>query len=779
MQKKTKKRFKQSKLRYQQGGEKEFNPDLVSGVGMLGSSAIDLIDPANEFGARSNVGAAGSGILKGAASGAALGPLGALGGGIIGGVSGLIGNKKAKEEEQETIAQERRIRNKLLDQQSQNVLANYNNKGTGLHSFNKGGKFKQLSPSSVIVDANNPQITDSVDAGFGMVNHNEVIDNKKSRVYSDSILLPTGESIADKAKQLEKQKSNRSKFKDSDNYLQTKLDKLFDYQQSLNNNSHGESFNYGGTALPYPSIDEQEISKNKLFQANTYDRKKRKIEMKLPKYKKGGLSRKEDYGSSKKPYPSVKSSNFAGGHRSYPIPSKADAIDALRLAGLHGRSDVKSKVYAKYPGLKKKKSYQMGGEPEPIKTRTRKYIDNVLSTNPDSPILHDVLNDIPDPLNQDQRISYGDLLKNFQDPEYKRKFENDPRLRSLMEQTGYKSNEDFLKGAFEQSRQRFFNKAASPENRDINIINPNILDKYNQQTSQTAFEKINTPQAFNQQNESLRRRGVEGQLDPIEYQQKYGETHGGTFKPGNFKYGGNPLKYRSGGKVFKYENGGLPIKETTLSKIETADPKLDTRMFNPSKSKMDFSDLADLAATYGSNIANLGIARNLPKVTSPAMERLVNFQTIDSKDQLAEVDKKVRGLSKNIARNTAQSSAANAAKASAVASGISAKNKIIGDTKRTNAQIKNQQQLANSAILGRNTQRTNKYYEDLLRRKQTKQSLDSANLANATEKFLQSKAMKNKKKLDLATLDVLKQQFKDSGVYDRNIKTLLDSYLKK
>lgn len=67
----------------------------------------------------------------------------------------------------------------------------------------------------------------------------------------------------------------------------------------------------------------------------------------------GGLSRKQDYGSKKKPYPSVSSSDFAGGNRSYPIPTKADAIDALRLAGLHGRSDVKSKIYVKYPSLKK------------------------------------------------------------------------------------------------------------------------------------------------------------------------------------------------------------------------------------------------------------------------------------------------------------------------------------------------------------------------------------------------------------------------------------------
>lgn len=67
----------------------------------------------------------------------------------------------------------------------------------------------------------------------------------------------------------------------------------------------------------------------------------------------GGLTSK-DRGSSKHPYPSVSSKDFAGGGRSYPIPTKADAVDALRLAGLHGRSDVKAKVYSRYPELRPK-----------------------------------------------------------------------------------------------------------------------------------------------------------------------------------------------------------------------------------------------------------------------------------------------------------------------------------------------------------------------------------------------------------------------------------------
>lgn len=72
------------------------------------------------------------------------------------------------------------------------------------------------------------------------------------------------------------------------------------------------------------------------------------------KHKLGGGLTSKDRGSSKRPYPSVSSKDFAGGGRSYPIPTKADAVDALRLAGLHGRSDVKAKVYSRYPELRPK-----------------------------------------------------------------------------------------------------------------------------------------------------------------------------------------------------------------------------------------------------------------------------------------------------------------------------------------------------------------------------------------------------------------------------------------
>lgn len=134
--------------------------------------------------------------------------------------------------------------------------------------------------------------------------------------------------------------------------------KVFSAQPILNGNSPAKLVM--GGANPAKVFNAQERFKE--VNGINYDGTKKK--------RMGGLSRSKDYGSNKKPYPSVNKKDFAGGGRSYPIPTRADAVDALRLAGLHGRSDVKAKVYKKYPDLKKKR---MGGIREEYPTLAGEY----------------------------------------------------------------------------------------------------------------------------------------------------------------------------------------------------------------------------------------------------------------------------------------------------------------------------------------------------------------------------------------------------------------------
>lgn len=112
----------------------------------------------------------------------------------------------------------------------------------------------------------------------------------------------------------------------------------------------------------------------------------------------GGLTSK-DRGSSKHPYPSVSSKDFAGGDRSYPIPTKADAIDALRLAGLHGRSDVRSKVYNKYPSLRKKSL--LGSSNRPVNGMRPKALGGMyVPFNKRYTSIYDAMNIINHPANE-------------------------------------------------------------------------------------------------------------------------------------------------------------------------------------------------------------------------------------------------------------------------------------------------------------------------------------------------------------------------------------------
>lgn len=134
--------------------------------------------------------------------------------------------------------------------------------------------------------------------------------------------------------------------------------KVFSAQPILNGNSPAKLVM--GGANPAKVFNAQERFKE-VNGINDDGTKKKRME---------GLSRDKDYGSSKKPYPNVNKKDFAGGGRSYPIPTRADAVDALRLAGLHGRSDVKAKVYKKYPDLKKKR---MGGIREDYPTLAGDY----------------------------------------------------------------------------------------------------------------------------------------------------------------------------------------------------------------------------------------------------------------------------------------------------------------------------------------------------------------------------------------------------------------------
>lgn len=140
------------------------------------------------------------------------------------------------------------------------------------------------------------------------------------------------------------------------------IDKQNDFNLLANYSAFGGVL--GGGAIDYElatkALNNKQLDAMSKFRMPSMPNSFEVSEFGVDYFAKGGnLSRDKDYGSKKKPYPMVPADDFAGSHRSYPIPTKANARDALRLAGLHGDSSVRAKVLAKYPSLRKK---AFGGE---------------------------------------------------------------------------------------------------------------------------------------------------------------------------------------------------------------------------------------------------------------------------------------------------------------------------------------------------------------------------------------------------------------------------------
>lgn len=120
------------------------------GIGMFGGMAGNAIAQADQAdGHMSTGGALGSGALKGAAMGAALGPLGMLIGGGIGAVGGLIQKKKFNEDQREADRLQReqeREQNRLQRaaelQAMDAALEQYPVTGNATPRFDKGGDTK-------------------------------------------------------------------------------------------------------------------------------------------------------------------------------------------------------------------------------------------------------------------------------------------------------------------------------------------------------------------------------------------------------------------------------------------------------------------------------------------------------------------------------------------------------------------------------------------------------------------------------------------------------------
>jgi len=317
--------------------------------GMIGNMAGSVVESFGQPDQPNYGSSIGGGALGGAGTGAMIGSvvpgigtaIGAVAGGLIGGVKGLLGSSsKDKQLQAQEEARRKQQEAQIKQQQVQQRLQSYNQNNPG---YNYASTFKQGG-----------MINSYPNGGPTNVNLGQAAQQVKLPTNNSWYNYPVVDDPMHYAKEYAKMAKDTANYEIGQSIPFADAVKQTPSLQDVQNTSPIDVYK----GVPVTDKNTGETYYYPTFEKNAFNKYVKGLGYNV--YAKGGgLKRSEDYGSKKKPYPSINKSDFAGKGRSYPIPTKADAVDALRLAGLHGNDAVKSKVYKKYPSLKKANGGQM------------------------------------------------------------------------------------------------------------------------------------------------------------------------------------------------------------------------------------------------------------------------------------------------------------------------------------------------------------------------------------------------------------------------------------
>jgi hypothetical protein len=747
----------QKRKSYQMGGLSWKKPGMGNAMGMagsLGSSLVDTFDPQDEYGAQTDVGAVGSGALKGASSLAMLGPIGMGVGAVAGGVMGLIGNNKAQDAR--NTAEQRK---KTLDwskalNDSQNILSSYDNQGTGIRSLKTGGvlnaapglynvnplKFKankntfqaggvkgnsqgiagnsggNLVPigesDSFEVQGNSPEATDDVQLGDAYVDHAEVVKPAGDglRIFSDT-LKPPGSKLAFSklAKKLEKQKtSDEGRFPEQNKKIEAKLDTLFQTQQAMNGNSQGESVSEA--LQPAGETPGQGFNEGNMFN-------------------KGGM--RTYHPITPKSFGSFQPIGFgskvmAGANADLSSQHIAKLITG-KLAnprGFHKGGTVAEKLF-EIPGY----SRELAAEP-----------------------------------------GHGPGSGTFQVGG------NMPLHKSTFIE-GYKSDD-----AREITRDNYL-KVLAARKAGTSMAGDYLYDNWDDNANNVVKYFERTPTAV---------KALVGT-----------DTHTGAAFGHQLLEGYTPLQKTSfsdlyGNKAPHEQMGRTVSSKYQLGGIEPFKPKgpnygkmiaPSSKYFNPDKAimqgqheamntgfgtaaenKPDWMGALGAAATLAPVFGNMAAARKLPPVADVYLNKPVNLKKLDYSDQSNALKQGLRTASLAAQQNSVNPNAQQAGMGNAQAQYMTAVNQLHGDVNRQNTAIGNQQAMINTQIAGQNNMLMGQRSQAEQARASNMLALQSSNRADLSNKVLGLTAQENQKELD-------KQKYKmftswlnkqGAGLADRN-----------
>jgi hypothetical protein len=190
---------------------------------------------------------------------------------------------------------------------------------------------------------------------------------------------------------------------------------------------------------------------------------------------------------------------------------------------------------------------------------------------------------------------------------------------------------------------------------------------------------------------------------------------------------------------------------------------------------MDWKGAVDSVAPFVSNIANSFRRPPMPgkyKTLSPVRMGRVNMNA-----DRVEVARAVAGANQGT-RALPENEAA-ALRTANLIQGIRGNNQITQAENNTNVGIANQEAMANAQIDVQNTGMYNQYQDTLVNRNMVQQTAQSANLANAADKYIGIQNERAQRELDMQKFGVLSQMYKPSGVLDRLLQGTDTPYTKQ
>lgn len=203
-------------------------------------------------------------------------------------------------------------------------------------------------------------------------------------------------------------------------------------------------------------------------------------------------------------------------------------------------------------------------------------------------------------------------------------------------------------------------------------------------------------------------------------------------------------------------------------------PPTSSGTFNLTGASKGIGAITDSLAPFASNIVN-GL-RTPPQPHSPQLDNMVTLRAPNYDNDRADVERNINASNAAIDRTV---DGQTGAKIRLFNEGQKLERLSSVNQPEHNAQIETSNNAAriNSGIMSRNTDRLNQYGDEKVERQIAQQREQSANISNASDKYVGIQNEKRKAQVDLEKTQTLANIFTNSGVKDRLRKTMKDQGL--